>query len=94
MVEEDVRIMPQGKPIDITAIHQTLWDAKDHTKKVKIYQKQFALYCGISAPHMSRVVKRLQEEGRIKKVGTRYRNVGVYLVYDPETFNSKSTGLT
>jgi hypothetical protein len=85
--------MPQGLPIDIADIHQKLWDAKDRNDVVKIYQKQFALYCGISAPHMSRVIKRLKEEGRIKKIGSRYRNVGVYSVYDPADFDQPEARL-
>lgn len=86
--------MPQGTPIDRDAIHRKIWAASDRNHKVKIVQKDFAVFCGIAVTHMSRLIKEFEKDGRLKKVGARYRNVGVYVVRDPDTFNSPlPTGL-
>lgn len=90
--------MTQGLPIDRPEIHLKIWNARDRSGKVKIYQKQLALHLRISAPQLCRIIKEFETSGRIKKVGSTYRNVGVYVVRDPADFppsekKLKSTGL-
>lgn len=85
--------MASGLAIDRAAIHKKIWDARDRRGLVKIYQKQFAQHLGISAPHMSRIIAEMIEQGRLKKVGARYRNVGVYDVRDPADFPPPETKL-
>lgn len=80
--------MPSGSPIDREALHKIIWEASDRRNhKIKIVQKDFAVFYGIAVTHMSRLIKEFEKEGRLKKVGARYRNVGVYVVRDPDTFN-------
>lgn len=87
--------MSQGVPLDRQKVHETLWEARDRGGKVQIYQKQFAGFLGISVTHMSRVIRDFEQEGRIKKIAARYRNVGVYVIRDPADFlASKVTGLS
>ncbi len=86
--------MSSGKPIDRYEIHKKIWDARNRNNKVKIVQKDFAAHCGIAVTHMSRLIKEFERDGRLKKVGARYRNVGIYVVRDPDTFTLEaSTGL-
>lgn len=85
--------MAAGLGIDRADIHKKIWDARDRRGLVKVYQKAFAASLGLSTPHMSRIMKELQEQGRIKKVGARYRNVGVYSVRDPSEFDPPETAL-
>lgn len=83
--------MTQGVPVDVLAIHQELWDARKRNGTVQIYQKKFAAHLNLSQYHMSRVIRRMTEEGRIKKIAARYRNVGIYQVMDPADFGGKPT---
>lgn len=86
--------MSRGVPLDREALHQMLWKAADRSGKLRIFQKQLAVYLGIAPTHMSRVIRDFEEEGRIKKIGSRYRNVGIYAVRDPAEFTpAKITGL-
>lgn len=86
--------MPQGVPLDRPDIHRQMWEARDRSGKVPIHQKKFAAFLGISPTHLSRVIKDFEEQGRLRKVGARYRNVGVYIVRDPVEFDQdKPTGL-
>jgi hypothetical protein len=83
----------QGKPLDRNEIHQKLWEAKNRSGKVRIYQKEFAAYLELSATHLNRVIREFEKSGRLKKVGSTYRNIGVYVVRDPKEFLEK-TGLS
>ena len=85
--------MPQGLPVDRPALHRKMWEAKDRNNKVKIYQKRFAAHVGISAPQMSRIIREFLDEGRLKMVGSGYRNVKTYIVYDPDKFVGSETDL-
>lgn len=80
----------RGVPLDRAMVHAEIWKARDKHGKVKIYQKQFAEYLKISQFHMSRVIGEFEAEGRIKKVGARYRNIGIYVVTDPANFGEVS----
>lgn len=78
--------MTQGLPLDYAEVHRKIWNARDRSGKVKIYQKKLAKALGISAPHMSRVIKTFKDEGRVKKIASGYRNTAVYIVRDPSDF--------
>lgn len=80
----------RGVPLDRKKVHAELWAARDRHGRVKIYQKQFAEHLAISVSHMSRIIQEFEEDGRIKKVGARYRNVGIYAITDPALFGEVS----
>lgn len=84
--------MPKGKPIDRNSLHNQLWDARDRHNRVKIHQRKFAKFLGITHTHMCRIIGDFEEEGRIRKIAAREKNVGVYLITDPAEYHS--TGLT
>lgn len=86
--------MSAGVPLKLDAIHEEIWQSRNRNNKVTIYQKKFAAHLHISVFTMSRKIKELEESGRIKKIGARYRNVGVYIVNDPAEFSGKNNGLT
>lgn len=83
--------MAAGVKADRDAIHQQIWDARDRRNLVKIHQGDFAHHLGLSGPHLCRIMKEFERDGRIKKIGSRYRNVGVYEVRDPESYTGLST---
>lgn len=81
----------RGLAIDRADIHKKIWDQRNRRGIVKIFQKAFAAHLGISTPQMSRIIHELMEQGRIVKIGSRYRNVGVYEVKDPANFAPPET---
>lgn len=85
-----VHTMAAGVRADRDAIHRELWQNRNRRDLVEIHQGRFAAHLGITGPSLCRILKEFTETGRIKKTGSRYRNVGVYQVFDPETY----TGLT
>lgn len=85
--------MARGVPIDRQEVHAKIWAARDKSGRVKIYQKRFAESLHISQYHMSRIIREFEEQGRIKKIAARYRNIGIYVVEDPAMFNGTG-GLT
>lgn len=86
--------MTRGVPINRLAVHTQLWEARDRMGRVKIHQSQFAEHLGISIYQMNRVIRDFEEEGRLKKIAAKYRNVGVYVVTDPVEFGAPApTGL-
>lgn len=80
--------MTAGVRVDVRALHKTIWDARDRRNLVQIHQIKFARFLGLSGPTLNRHLKNFEREGRIKKVGARRRNVGIYLVVDPAEFES------
>lgn len=76
----------RGHAVDRVAVHMALWDKSDRQHKIEIYQKELAQKMSITQATMSLVIKDLSEEGRIKKIASRPRNVGVYVVRDPADF--------
>lgn len=82
--------MAAGVRADRDEIHRKLWEARDRRDLVQIHQGRFAAHLGLTGPHLCRILKEFESVGRVKKIGARYRNVGVYQISDPETY----TGLT
>lgn len=76
----------RGYAVDRIALHRDLWEKSDRLHRIEIYQKELASKMEVTQATMSLVVKDLTEEGRIKKISARQRNVGVYLVRDPASF--------
>ena len=82
--------MAAGVKADRDAIHKELWDARNRHNLVKVHQGNFAQHLGLSGPHLCRIFKEFERDGRIKKKASRYRNVGVYEVRDPATYTGLS----
>lgn len=76
----------RGQAVDRLALHQTLWSRSDRFGKVQILQGDLAKELGITNPTMSNIIKAMSEEGRLKKVAARKRNIGVYQIKDPADF--------
>lgn len=80
----------RGVPLDREMVHAEIWKARDKHGKVKIFQKKFAEHLHISQYHMCRVIADFEAEGRIKKIGARHLNIGIYAVKDPAEFGASS----
>lgn len=76
--------MARGVPVDRDELWHTIWNERDRLGRVTIHQKRFAEHVGVSESHMCRLIKEFEADGVLKKVGARYRNVGVYVVKNPD----------
>lgn len=72
--------MPKGEAIDLDALHALLLERAGRLGKVKIHQRDLAAELGVTHFAICRVLARMEEEGRIKRIGQGYKNVGLYAV--------------
>ncbi len=84
----------RGQTVDRLALHQSLWSRSDRFGKIQILQTELAEELGIAKPTMSNIIGELVQEGRIKKVAARKRNVGVYMILDPAEFDHEFVPVT
>lgn len=77
--------MPTGHPIDLNALHRYLYRRTDRLGRLRIVQKKLADELGYSRFNVSRVLKRMEAQQRIRKVGDRERNTYV-IVQDPDVW--------
>ena len=78
--------MTKGQKVDRLALHERFWERMDRFGKIEIYQKGLAEELNLTTPTMSIIMKEVVGEGRIKKIASKRRNVGVYTVRDPARF--------
>ena len=80
--------MTRPLPISKPDLHQLLFDRSGRARKLQLNQKELAKELGIPHDALNRVVKQIEAEGRIKKIGARKDNIGVYAVKDPDEFRT------
>lgn len=78
--------MARGYVIDRDGIHRYLWSISNSRNRVQIHQGTLAERYEITQATMSRVMKELAKEGRLKKVASKANNVGVFVITDPGEF--------
>lgn len=80
--------MPRGVKLDKDAIHRELWAAasKNRKRQIQIHQRKFADHLGIGHAHLCTILGEFSEQGRIRRVSNRARNVGVYEIANPDEF--------
>lgn len=76
----------RGQRIDRLELHKMLWKRADRFGKVEIHQGRLSEELHVTKPTMSLIMTELTQEGRVKKVGSKYRNVGVYTIRNPVDF--------
>lgn len=72
--------------VDRYELHQRFWDEADRLGRCLIYQKELAAQLDVTQATMSIIIGELVDEGRIKKISAKQRNIGVYLIRDPILF--------
>lgn len=80
--------MAQGKALSLRALHGALWAARDRRNAVRLHQGQLAAEFDVNKYTMSRKVKELVEEGRIRRISNRRVLAGQFIVEDPDTFDA------
>lgn len=78
--------MPKGIPIDVDAVHAYLFSKTDRLGRVKIRQKELGEHLGHAKFTISRLVARLEDEGRIRKISSGKKAVGMFIVEEPEVW--------
>lgn len=75
-------------PLDRDALHKYLWERADSRGRIAVHQGELADKLGVTRGTITRVFKEMAEAGRLKRAEALERNVGVYVVTDPATWNS------
>jgi predicted transcriptional regulator len=78
--------------IDRDALHRFLYDRSNSRSHIKINQTELATQLDVTRGTMYRVLKEMLEGGRLRKVETLERNVGVYQIVNPDTWQAQQAG--
>lgn len=78
--------MPKGQAIDMSAVHHLLWDRSDRLGRLRLTQKELATELGVTHFAVSRLFKRMEQDGRMKKLTGHQGNTWTYTIRNPENF--------
>lgn len=85
---------PRNTAVDIDGLHRLLWRRSNRRNVVKVHQGELAEQLMLSKFAMSRLFRRLQDEGRIRKHSTAKLNIASYEIVDPAVWaNTARSGL-
>lgn len=79
--------MPKGYSIDLDALHSFLFRKADRLGRIKLNQTQLSKDFGITKFTMSRVITKMVDSKRIKRLTSNLNNRGLFVVEDPEIWN-------
>lgn len=77
--------MPRGQAIDIDALHAYLYRKSDRLHRIRIVQRQLAEELGITYFAVNRILAKMVQQDRIKKMSSDVKNVWTYVVEDPKS---------
>lgn len=78
--------MPKGHSINIEALHSFLFRKSDRLGRIKLNQRELADEFGITKFTMSRVIARMVDTKRIRRLTNNLNNRGSFVVEDPEVW--------
>lgn len=81
--------MGKGHPIDRDKLHAYLFRKTDRYGRLRLVQKNLAEDMGVAHETICRVIKRMCDEKRMKRLDSKKNNVGVYMVLDPEDWEKR-----
>ena len=76
--------MPRGEPLDVAALHRHLRRKADRLGRIRLNQRALAVELGVTRFAVCRVVARMTRTGRLRRIGSGPRNVGLYVVGPPD----------
>lgn len=82
--------MPRGQSVDLDLLHKFLWKRTDRLGRIKIVQRDLAEDLGVTHYAINRILSRMTATGRIRRMATGHRNIGTYVVIDPEGWEDLS----
>lgn len=75
-------------PLDRDALHRYLWErAHPNSHRIPVHQGQLADALGVTRGTIVRVLNELVEQGRMRKVDSKDKNVRVLQIIDPDVWN-------
>lgn len=78
--------------IDRDALHRFLYDRSNSRSQIKIHQTTLAEQLDVTRGTMYRVLKEMIEAGRLRKVESLERNIGVYQITNPDEWQAAQKG--
>lgn len=72
--------------IDRHLLHKYLHGKADHHGRLRILQTEFADQIGCTKFTLNRLLKELEEAGRIRRVSRARKQAGLYEINDPDGF--------
>lgn len=78
--------MTRAINIDHQRLHEMLWKKADSTGRLLIHQSDLREQLAVSNATLCRILQRMANEGRLKKIAARKGNIGVYVLQNPEGF--------
>lgn len=73
--------------LDRDALHKYLWDrSTHHTHRIPVHQGDLADALQVTRGTVVRVLNEMVEQGRIRKVDSKEKNVRVFQIIDPEVW--------
>jgi len=75
--------MAAGQRIDVDALHRYLWRRADRFGRYQMKLKVLASDLGLGYTHMSVVISRMVDEGRLRVIGGTTYQKKTYVVEDP-----------
>jgi predicted transcriptional regulator of viral defense system len=78
--------LAQGKALSLHVLHDALWQRSDRRNAVSVSQGDLATEFGVNKFTMSRKVKALVDEGRIRRISNGRYLTGKFIVEDPDNF--------
>lgn len=84
--------MPSGFPVVDDDVHQFLWEQCDRLGRIKLNQKDLAAHYGVNKFTASRVISRMLDAGRMRKIANDKRNRGVFVVQEPAVWKALQEG--
>lgn len=76
--------MPKGQPINVDALHRYLWRKSDRLNRIRVVQRELAAELGITYFAVCRILARMVQQDRLKKMSSDAKNVWTYIVRDPD----------
>lgn len=74
--------------VDRDALHRYLWERTNSRARIHIHQTKLAEALNVTRGTMYRVMKEMVDAGRMHKVEALPRNVGVFVIANPDTWTN------
>jgi len=85
--------MPRGKSIDLDAIHSRLYEETDSQGLIRVAQNKLAAEMELVPETICRALKKMEIQGRLKRISSRKNNIGVYLIVSPNDWKIRQKAI-
>jgi DNA-binding MarR family transcriptional regulator len=75
-----------GQRIDRDALHRYLYRRSDRHHRLKVQAKDLAEELGVSYENFTTILRKMADDGRLRRISGAHNGPKVYLVTPPEDF--------